>query len=448
MKKILAILLDIIFILLALTQVVFAAEFPDVQHTHTNYDAIMHLTDLGVIAGYDDGTFCPEKEITRTEFCALMARTLGYNKDTYVAGEIPFDDVAEGYWGRAYISFCYELGLINGMEEGVFAPADKVTVAQIAKMAVCAVGKENEAKDIIGKKWYSGYVEVAEQCGLLDETNQQPDENAIRANVAQVVYNMIESGISAEQEEEEPIEDDNSDTPNGEEPEENLSDIEKAFLKKDYSDVKVILIDPGHNFEGKDTGARYEPYNAVEEVITWEIADKLRARLQDMGYTVIMTREKMTDSIANTSATDSLQARVDMAHTNLVDLFISIHCNMGGGTGTETYCFAGAGYSSRLAELVQDEISDATGLYDRGVKTANFFVIKNTLMPSILIETGFMDTQRDALLLTTEYGQECFAQAIADAVYKYDMMEPLQIAQEEIKTQTEEESKAEVDYND
>ncbi len=448
MKKTLAILLDIISILLALTQGVFAAEFPDVQHTHTNYDAIMHLTDLGVIAGYDDGTFCPEKEITRTEFCALMARTLGYNKDTYVAGEIPFDDVAEGYWGRDYISFCFELGLINGMEEGVFAPADKVTVAQIAKMSVCAVGKESEAKEIKGKKWYSGYVEVAELYGLLDKTNQQPDENAIRANVAQVVYNMIESGVSVEQEEEVPEKDDNLNLPDDEEPEENLSDIEKAFLKKDYSDVKVILVDPGHNFEGKDTGARYEPYNAIEEVITWEIADKLRTRLQDMGYTVIMTREEMTDSVANTSATDSLQARVDMAHTNLADLFISIHCNMGGGTGTETYCFAGGGYSARLAELVQDEISYATGLYDRGVKTANFFVIKNTLMPSILIETGFMDTQRDALLLTTEYGQICFAQAIADAVYKYDMMEPLQIAEEEIDAQTEEELEAEVDYND
>lgn len=437
MKKTLAILLDIIFILLALTQVVFAAEFPDVPYTHTNYEAIMHLTDLGVIAGYDDGTFCPEREITRTEFCALMARTLGYSKDTYIIKDVPFDDVSENYWGRAYISYCFELGLINGMEEGVFAPADKVTMGQIAKMSVCAVGKEGEAKAEEGEKWYSGYVKTAELYGLLDETDQQPDENAVRANVAQVVYNMVMSGMTDEPDEDEPaLKDEDSDISDAEE-EEELSEIEKAFMKKDYSDVRVILIDAGHNFDGKDTGARYEPYNAVEEVITWQIADKLRTRLQDMGYKVIMTREEMTDSIANTSATESLQARVDMAHTNLVDLYISIHCNMGGGTGTETYCFAEGGYSARLAELVQDKISGATGLYDRGVKTANFFVIKNTLMPSILIETGFMDTQRDALLLTTEYGQELYAQAIADAVYEYDMMEPLQFAEAEMETDEE-----------
>ncbi len=456
MKKTLAIVMDVILILLALTQGVFAAEFPDVRHTHTNYEAIMHLAELGVIAGYDDGTFCPEKEITRTEFCALMARTLGYNKDTYIIKDVPFDDVAENYWGRAYISFCFEMGLINGMEEGVFAPADKVTMAQIAKMSVCAVGKETDAKALKGEKWYSGYVDVAEQCGLLDKTDQQPDENAVRANVAQVVYNMVMSNMADDPNEDDLNPDDDVDIFDEEDSEEDeeLTEIEMAFMEKDYSDVKVILVDPGHNFEGNDTGARYEPYNAVEEVITWEIAEKLRIKLEDMGYMVIMTREEMTDSIGNTSTVESLQARVDMAHTNLVDLFISIHCNMGGGTGTETYCFANGGYSARLAELVQDKISAVTGLYDRGVKTANFFVVKNTLMPSILIETGFMDTQRDALLLTTEYGQDCFAQAIADAVYEYDMMEPLQIAESELKidededSQAEKATEAEVDNND
>jgi len=276
------------------------------------------------------------------------------------------------------------------------------------------------------------------------------------------VYNMVMSGITDEPDAEDKPDDDfiTEDTDLdgvGDEDakeDEELSEIELAFMEKDYSDVKVILLDPGHNYEGKDTGARYEPYNAIEEVITWKIADKLRAELEDMGYTVIMTRDEMTDSIGNTSALDSLQARVDMAHTNLVDLYISIHCNMGGGTGTETYCFAKGGYSARLAELVQDKISAKTNLYDRGVKTANFFVIKNTLMPSILIETGFMDTQTDALLLTTEYGQKCFAQAIADAVYEYDLMEPLQIAEtepdsnEDSKMQSAEEIDTEVDNND
>ena len=64
--------------------IAFAADFPDVAVNHKNYEAITALTQMGVIAGYDDGSFKPEREITRTEFCALMARTLGYNKDEYI----------------------------------------------------------------------------------------------------------------------------------------------------------------------------------------------------------------------------------------------------------------------------------------------------------------------------------------------------------------------------
>lgn len=433
MRRTLALILTtMIFLLSGLQTGVSAAEFPDVSWRHPNYDAIMHLTEFGVIAGYDDGTFCPEREITRTEFCALMARTLGYSKENYVVGSLPFLDVSSEYWGVAYISFCYELGLINGMGDNLFAPAEKVTLGQAAKMAVCAVGLEEEALGIEGEMWFSGYMEVAEDYGLLELIDQSPKENAVRANVAQVVYNMLMSGLVDAEGEEIPEEGIKDEEPSDEKltedqglTDEELSEIEKAFLKKDFSDVKVILVDPGHNYEGKDTGAENTELGIHEEEITWLIADKLRNILEGEGYAVVMTREKMTDSIANTSATESLQARVDLAHKSLADLYISIHCNTGGGSGTETYCFRLGGYAARLAAVVQEKVTDATGLYDRGVKTANFFVNKNTLMPSILIETGFMDNSRDMEVLASSEGQLQIAQAIADAVLEYDMMEPI-----------------------
>ncbi len=454
MKKILALTLIIfIFLMAALPIGVCAKEFPDVSVMHDNYDAVMHLTDLGVIAGYEDGTFMPEREITRTEFCALMARTLGYDKNEFVVSEIPFSDVPKGYWGIDYISFCYERGLINGMGEGLFAPADKVTIAQAAKMAVCAIEKEQEALKIEGEKWYSGYMKIAERNGLTKNTDQQPDEYAVRANVAQIVYNMVLSELLPEDSEKDetitkPEEDDSS------EDDEFESYIDKIFAEKDFSDVKVIVVDAGHNYEGKDTGAGVElvddndevevadevvSQTIREEVITWQIADKLRRNLKKMGYTVVMTRNNLTDSVANTSTVDSLQARVDIAHTELADLFISIHCNMGGGTGIETYCFSKTGYSARLAELVQEKISDRTGLYDRGVKTSNFYVIKNTAMPSILIETAFMDNPHDLEIIISDEGQEQFAEAIAEAVLEYDRMAPLPKMIDEDLTESENE---------
>ena len=136
-----------------------------------------------------------------------------------------------------------------------------------------------------------------------------------------------------------------------------------------------------------------------------------------------MTRKEMTDSVANTSVLESLQARVDMAHNALADLFVSIHCNAGGGSGVETYCFSKNSYAGALAELVQENITDCTDLYDRGVKTANFFVIQNTLMPAILIETGFIDSVRDIEILISGEGQSNIAEAIAEAICQYDEME-------------------------
>ncbi len=438
----------LVFILFAFTTGVSAAEFPDVPKRHKNFEAISSLTELGVIAGYDDGTFCPEREITRTEFCALLSRTLGYTKDNYEVKELPFLDVGPEYWGVAYISFCYERGLVNGMEVDQFAPAEKVTIGQAAKMVVCAVGKEDEVVSRKGVPWFEPYMEVAEDYGLLELIDQMPKENAVRANVAQVVYNMLESGLT------EDSEDDEDDFGNEEdltedsdlEDEEELPEIEKVFLEKDFSDVKTILVDAGHNYEGKDTGAENAELDIHEEEITWLIADKLREMLEDEGYEVVMTREKMTDSIANTSTTESLQARVDLAHDNLCDLYISIHCNTGGGTGVETYCFSLGGYAARLAEIVQRNISDETGLYNRGVKTANFFVNKNTLMPSILIETGFIDAERDIEILASRDGQEQIARAIADAVVEYDAMKPL--IKERIIEDDETEERFEEDFQE
>ena len=424
-KKAVIVLLITAYLLSAFSISVFAASFPDVPRTHKNYQAVTELANLGVITGYDDGSFCPEREITRTEFCALMARVLGCDKNTYIFEDIPFIDVKPDYWGRWCISFCYEKKLINGMGNDEFWPATMVTVEQAVKMAVCAIGKETEAQSIVGDKWYDGYVDTANQYNLFYKVDGEIGKAAVRSDVAQIVYNMLESGLVPEEEDELPEtpSDKTDGTATPQEPEETdhiSPEIRAAYSEKDFLDVKTILIDAGHNYAGKDTGAENKSLGLKEEEITWQIADKLRCRLEDMGYKVVMTRDKLTDSIANTSVVDSLQARVDLGHESLADLFISIHCNAGGGSGTEVYCFSENGYAGRLAKIVQKNIVAETGLYNRGVKTANYFVIRNTLMPAILIETGFIDSSKDAAILGSSSGQQSVADAIADAVSEYD----------------------------
>ncbi len=437
-KRAAVVLLIMVYLLSVFSTVVFAASFPDVPRTHKNYLAVTKLTELGVITGYDDGSFCPEREITRTEFCALMARTLGCDKNTYVFDDIHFVDVKADYWGEWCISYCYEKKLINGMGNDEFWPAAMVTMEQAVKMAVCAIGKEAEAQRIVGEKWYDGYINTANKYNLFYKVDGAIGRPAVRSDIAQIVYNMLDTGLIVTEEDklpeaEEPSNGEkDSDNPDGEvtdegdtsEKADNIPpEIRAAYREKDFLDVRTILIDAGHNYKGRDTGAENRELELKEEEITWQIADKLRDRLEDMGYNVVMTRDKITDSIANTSVVESLQARVDLGHQSLADLFISIHCNAGGGSGTEVYCFSENGYAGRLAKIVQKNVVAETGLYNRGVKTANFFVIQNTLMPAILIETGFIDNPKDVEILASNRGQQSIADAVADAVSEYDHME-------------------------
>ena len=421
----------IIAIVMGAFQCAYAQEFPDLPRTHKNYTAVSTLVEQGVIAGYEDGLFKPDREITRTEFCALMSRILGYDKETYVMEEIPFTDVAQGYWGEAYIAFCYNRGIINGMGNNEFWPASMVTLEQATKMAVCAMGLEKEALEITADKWYLGYAAVADDNNLFYKINIKYGTPAIRGDIAQLMYNMVESQayndfINPDPEEDEEISEEEppaDDEPADEDSEETIDpEILADFRNKNFLDVKTILIDAGHNYQGRDTGAENTARGIHEEEITWQIADKLRSILTDMGYTVVMTREHATDSIANTSVVESLQARVDLAHESRADLFISIHCNASdvGASGTETYCFNTGSLAGHLAKLVQKNVAKATGQFDRGVKTAEFYVIKNTLMPAILIETGFIDNDRDLEVIATDKGQQKFAQAVADAVAQYD----------------------------
>ncbi len=420
------------------TLIASAAEFSDIPRSGAMYEAVKNLTEAGVIAGYEDGSFRPEREITRTEFAALLARTLGYGKVAYSAKELPFTDVPSGYWGENVISFCYENGLINGMGDSTFAPAQKVKYEQAVKMVVCAAGLEKSSAVSGGSEWYSGYVNTARKYGLLDNVDFSAGENANRGNVAVLVYNAKAAGflkstaasVPSASASDKDTSDKNMSNNSSDKVQEDGGNLDNGSKdgdtdsKKDFSEVKTILVDAGHNYDGMDTGARNEELGIKEEIVTWQIADKLRENLVAAGYKVVMTRESVDSNISNTSTTDSLRARVDLAHETDADLFISIHCNTGGGKGCETYCFSMGGYAARLAQLIQNEIKDKTDLTDRGVKTANFYVIKNTVMPAVLVETGFIDNEKDAEFLTSEEGQNKIAAAIASAVAKYTAVSP------------------------
>jgi len=117
----------------------------------------------------------------------------------------------------------------------------------------------------------------------------------------------------------------------------------------------------------------------------------------------------------------SLAKRAEKANNISADYFISIHCNAANSPtahGTETYHYPGSVKGRALAQAVQQELVSATGLADRGVKEANFYVLRMTAMPAILVELAFLSNPEEERLLATSAFQEKCARAIWAGVKK------------------------------
>lgn len=198
------------------------------------------------------------------------------------------------------------------------------------------------------------------------------------------------------------------------------------------SNSKVIVIDPGHNYGGDD-GA-YATSNGVtycERDLNMQVALKLRNELQSRGYKVILTRQESDHSTTNLNS--SLYNRAKIANDANADLFISIHHNSADITnayGIETFysdrvhdAAFGGGYDSyrvtrskQIATAINNQLVSALGSYNRGAKESNLYVTRNTNMPSVLVEVGFITNPSEAARCADSYSQSVAAKAIADAI--------------------------------
>lgn len=172
----------------------------------------------------------------------------------------------------------------------------------------------------------------------------------------------------------------------------------------------VVMLDPGHG--GRDPGA-VGIGSIKEKDINLSIAQRVANRLEQNGIRVIMTRSDDREI--------DLSPRVQMAERSNVDLFVSIHANAISMSrpdvnGLETYYYSSG---LNLARTIHNSILRNTDMRDRGVRQANFYVIKNTSMPAVLVETGFVTGREDAARLSNINTRNQIADAIADGILTY-----------------------------
>ena len=173
----------------------------------------------------------------------------------------------------------------------------------------------------------------------------------------------------------------------------------------------TIIIDPGH---GKhDLGASNSL--VYEKHINLDVSRRLERTLRSMGFRTVMTRSD--DSFV------PLDTRASIANRYRDAIFVSVHFNSSYKnkvSGIETYYRSSE--SKLFADLVQRELIRNIGAVDRGVKTANFVVIKKTRHPSILVEGGFVSNARERSAMTDPRYRQAVADSIARGIVAYHQM--------------------------
>lgn len=181
-------------------------------------------------------------------------------------------------------------------------------------------------------------------------------------------------------------------------------------LTGDFRDIS-IMIDPGHG--GDDPGTMSETLD--ERDVTLAIALMARDYLKECNVNVLMTRED--DTFINK------YDRAELANEKNVDYFVSIHCNYLEDnpeiSGVETYYMKNSGSGKEFAEEVHRNILAVTGANDMYVRENDYVVIKNTSMPAILIETGYLSNKEDEEKLSDESYRKKMAYAIAKGIVEY-----------------------------
>ncbi len=174
-----------------------------------------------------------------------------------------------------------------------------------------------------------------------------------------------------------------------------------------------VVIDPGHG--GPDPGA-IGIGGLREADVVLDVSKRVKNLLSEKGVNVKMTRNKEVDL--------DLPPRVSIANRTNADVFVSIHANASRGkkrdiNGLETFYYSG--WRGRLlAKKIQRQILKVSpGSPDRGVRQGRFFVIKNTRMPAVLVEIGFLTGRLDARRLEKSIHRKRIAYAITKGILEY-----------------------------
>ena len=177
-------------------------------------------------------------------------------------------------------------------------------------------------------------------------------------------------------------------------------------VKDTSRSFKTVVVDAGHG--GKDNGA-FRRYGGAEKEATLDVATRLASKLRESEFKVVMTRS--SDVFVD------LDKRAAISNRKKNTIFVSIHFNDSGRRGIrgfETYYHSPV--ARTLAYHIQEQLMTLPGAVNRGVKTANFRVLRKAAYPAVLVECGFLSNRKEGAAARSSSRRDELADKIAEAI--------------------------------
>lgn len=176
----------------------------------------------------------------------------------------------------------------------------------------------------------------------------------------------------------------------------------------DAANFRTVVIDAGHG--GHDNGGQWG--RVYEKHLALDTAARLEMKLKSLGYQTVMTRR--SDYFI------SLPQRVSMGNRYRNAIFVSLHYNYTWKqevSGLETFYYGSEG--KKLAELVQDSLIRKTRTVDRKAKYARYYVIRNSTLPAILVEGGFVSNAPERNRMKSAWFRDLIADGVVAGIQQY-----------------------------
>ena len=175
-----------------------SVDFKDIMPSHWAYSYILDLARQGIIKGYADDTFRPSATVTRAEFAKMICLAMGWPLDG--ASRESFSDVAKSSWTYSYVETARAHGAISGYPDGTFKPNKNVTRAEIAKIIAetlnlaPGLSSLNSKLNDIDSSWAGDYIKACVKAGIVGgyaDNNFRPANTASRAEAAKMIVGVL-----------------------------------------------------------------------------------------------------------------------------------------------------------------------------------------------------------------------------------------------------------------